>query len=133
MLRKCSVKQISLLFVQLNLCYALLMHCVRNPGSATDMSCYWHEHQLFNELDSSPQLSTPVCLSLYQHQWRIQDYPQGDAPTPKIANIFQNFAENCMKMKEFGSPGGGSASLVPPFGSANEHPDPDILRFEGHV
>ena len=38
-------------------------------------------------------------------QWRIQDFPQGGAPTPKIAIIFQIFAENCMKMKEFGPPG----------------------------
>ena len=39
-------------------------------------------------------------------QWQIQDFPQGGAPTPKIAIIFQFFAENCMKMKEFGPPGG---------------------------
>ena len=51
-------------------------------------------------------------------QWRIQDFPQGGAPTPKIAIIFQIFAENCMKMKEFGSPG-GRASLAPPLRSAN--------------
>ena len=38
-------------------------------------------------------------------QWRIQDFPQGGAPTPKIAIIFQIFAKNCMKMKEFGPPG----------------------------
>ena len=37
----------------------------------------------------------------------------GGAPTPKSAIIFQFFAENCMKMKEFGPPG-GRASLVPP-------------------
>ena len=52
-------------------------------------------------------------------QWRIQDFPQGGAPTPKSAIIFQFFAENCMKMKEFGPPGGGRASLAPPLGSAN--------------
>ena len=39
-------------------------------------------------------------------QWRIQDFPQRGAPTSKIAIIFQIFAENCMKMKEFGPPGG---------------------------
>ena len=53
------------------------------------------------------------------NQWRIQDFPQGGAPTPKIAIIFHIFAENCMKMKEFGPPGGGRASLAPPLGSAN--------------
>ena len=43
-----------------------------------------------------------------QVQWRIQDFPQGGAPIPKIAIIFQIFAENCMKMKEFGPRGGGA-------------------------
>ena len=42
-------------------------------------------------------------------QWRIQDFPQGGAPTTKIAIIFQIFAKNCMKMKEFRPPGGGGA------------------------
>ena len=53
------------------------------------------------------------------YQWRIQDFPQGGAPTTKSAIIFQIFAENCMKMKEFGPPGGGRASLAPPLRSAN--------------
>ena len=39
-------------------------------------------------------------------------FSPGGAPTPKIAIIFQIFAENCMRMKEFGPPGG--ASLAPP-------------------
>ena len=33
-------------------------------------------------------------------------FPPGGAPTLKIAIIFQSFAENCMKMKELGPPGG---------------------------
>ena len=36
-------------------------------------------------------------------------FSPGGAPTPKIAIIFHIFAENCMKMKEFGPPGGGGA------------------------
>ena len=48
------------------------------------------------------------------YQWRIQDFPQGGAPTPKIAIIFQIFAKNCMKMKEFGPPGGGARPWRPP-------------------
>ena len=47
-------------------------------------------------------------------QWRIQDFPQGGAPTPKSAIIFQFVAENCMKMKEFGPPGGGARPWRPP-------------------
>ena len=52
------------------------------------------------------------------NQWRIQDFPQGGAPTPKIAIIFHIFAENCMKMKEFGPPGGARVPGAP-LGSAN--------------
>ena len=47
------------------------------------------------------------------YQWRIQDFPQGGAPTPKIVIIFQIFAENCMKMKEFGPPGGARVPGAP--------------------
>ena len=57
---------------------------------------------------------TCVHASLVQMQWRIQDFPQGGAPTPKSAIIFQFFAENCMKMKEFGPPGGGARPWRPP-------------------
>ena len=48
------------------------------------------------------------------NQWRIQDFPRGGAPTPKNAIIFQLFAENCMKMNEFGPPGGGARPWRPP-------------------
>ena len=41
------------------------------------------------------------------------------APTPKSAIIFQFFAKNCMKMKEFGPPGGGARPWRP-LGSAND-------------
>ena len=44
--------------------------------------------------------------------------PGGGAPTPKIAIIFHIFAENCMKMKEFGPRGGRVPGT--PLGSANE-------------
>ena len=56
-------------------------------------------------------------------QWRIQDFPQGGAPTPKIAIIFHIFAENCMKMKEFGPPGGGARPWRPPL-------DPPMLAVD---
>ena len=47
-------------------------------------------------------------------------FSPGGAPTPKIAIIFQIFAENCMKMKEFGPPG-GRASLAPLLRFANDN------------
>ena len=52
-------------------------------------------------------------------QWPIQDFPQGGAPTLKSAIIFQFFAKNCMKMKEFGPPGRGGARPWRPLRSAN--------------
>ena len=45
-------------------------------------------------------------------------FSPGGAPTPKIAIIFHIFAENCMKMKEFGPPGGARVPGAP-LGSAN--------------
>ena len=62
-------------------------------------------------------------------QWRIQDFPQGGAPTPKIAIIFQIFAENCMKMKEFGPPGGGAARPWRPLRSANADGNEDAAAL----
>ena len=41
-------------------------------------------------------------------------FSPGGAPTPKSAIIFQFFAENCMKMKEFGPPGGARVPGAPP-------------------
>ena len=50
-------------------------------------------------------------------QWRIQDFPEGSAPTPKSVIIFQIFAQNCMQIKEFGPLGGVPGA---PIGSAHE-------------
>ena len=49
-------------------------------------------------------------------------FSPGGAPTPKSAIIFQFFAKNCMKMKEFGPPEGGRASLAPPL-------DPPMVTY----
>ena len=51
----------------------------------------------------------------------------GGAPTPKIAIIFHIFAENCMKMKEFGPPGGGARVPGGPLGSANGYCKQKVL------
>ena len=53
-----------------------------------------------------------VVLVLFM-QWLIQDFPQGGVSTPKIAIIFQIFAENYMKMKEFRPSGGGARPWCP--------------------
>ena len=58
------------------------------------------------------------AMGLGDCQWQIQDFPEGGAPIPKLGLFCQFFAENCMKMKEFGP--GGRASLAPPLRSAND-------------
>ena len=68
---------------------------------------------------------TQLTYCFVINQWRIQDSPQGGAPTPKIAIIFQIFAENCMKMKEFG-PGGGPRPWRPAL-------DPPMLTIINNV
>ena len=40
-------------------------------------------------------------------QWRIQDFPEEGTPTLKEAIIWPFCPKNCMKLKEFGPPGGG--------------------------
>ena len=47
-------------------------------------------------------------------QWRVQDFPEEGAPTPRGGPTydFDNFPINCIKLKEFGP--GGCASLAPP-------------------
>ena len=58
--------------------------------------------------------------------------PGGGAPTPKSAIIFQFFAENCMKMKEFGPPGGGArVPGAPPWIRQWSHPNVSITLIVG--
>ena len=54
---------------------------------------------------------------MYQRHWRIQDFPEerGGANYQSLLRIY-NFAENCMKMKEFGPRG----RPWPPLRSATE-------------
>ena len=40
-------------------------------------------------------------------QWRIQDFPQGGAPTPKRAIIFQFFSRKLHENEGIWTPGGG--------------------------
>ena len=51
-------------------------------------------------------------------------FSPGGAPTPKSAIIFQFFAENCMKMKEFGPQGGRASPGAPPWIRQCRHPPP---------
>ena len=79
-----------------------------------------YSSRYLDTLESSMELNNIGKILVYIHsQWRIQDFPQGGVPTPNIAIIFRIFAENCMKMKEFG-PQGGCASLVPPLRSPSD-------------
>ena len=55
----------------------------------------------------------PKIVILFYFQWLIQDFSWGWAPIPKVGVFCNFFAENCMKMKEFG-PKGGHTSWAPP-------------------
>ena len=46
-------------------------------------------------------------------QWRILHFPEGGVPTPKLGLFCNFFAENCMKMKEFGPPRGARVPGAP--------------------
>ena len=83
----------------------------------------------FDNSEHCTVLNHDIRINSISEQWRIQDFPQGGAPTLKIAIIFQIFAENCMKMKEFGPGGGGGASLAPPLGSANGELSQEVIPF----
>ena len=84
-----------------------------NPGR--DLDPYLQDHILFSTLTTNE-------LKLSHHSTTTLTFPVADpgfspggAPTPKIAIIFHIFAENCMKMKEFGPPGGGARPWRPPW------------------
>ena len=50
-----------------------------------------------------------ICVILENLAVVDPGFSPGGAQTRKIAIIFQIFAENCMKMREFGPPEGGGA------------------------
>ena len=53
-------------------------------------------------------------------QWRIQDFPEEGAPTPRGGRqhtILPNFPKNCMKLKEFWPGGEGAGARPPPLGT----------------
>ena len=48
-------------------------------------------------------------------QWRIQDFPEEGAPTlqgGRQHTILPHFPKNCMKLKEFGPPGGRASKIL---------------------
>ena len=69
--------------------------------------------QIFPYLQSTRSLFYVISNRTTRCQWRIQDFPQGGRQLPKWVCQPIFLAENCMKMKEFGPPG-GRASLAPP-------------------
>ena len=60
------------------------------------------------------------CMKIREigpRQWRIQDFPEEGALTPKGGRqpiIWPIFPENCMKKKKSGTKGGGAHPLRPP-------------------
>ena len=71
-------------------------------------------------LQVSPhQTKVNMCTGSVSYQWWIQDFPEGVRQLPKVLIFFNFFAENCMKMKEFGPVGGGGGVPISPVESAN--------------
>ena len=76
---------------------------------------------------SPPPSIAPDCMgspSQGLHQWRIQDFPEGGAPTPEggaPTYYLANFSRKLHENKEILGPRGGRASLAPPPRSANVH------------
>ena len=68
----------------------------------------------------TPGTLTVMIPGIEQSPVADPGFSPGGVPTPKNAIIFQFFAENCMKMKEFGPPGGARIPGTP-LGSANGH------------
>ena len=71
-------------------------------------------------------------MVLAPYQWRIQDFPRGGGANPQggDANLLfsQKIPENCMKMKEFGSRGGGGTRpWRPPYSRTKYANDKDRL------
>ena len=69
--------------------------------------------------ENEDQIQEPI-------QWQIQDFSEGRRQLAKVGMLTYYFAENCMKMKEFGPPGSGGASLAPPL-------DPPLQSINEHI
>ena len=72
---------------------------------------------------STSWLLAGILKGHYYNQWQIQDFPDGEAPISEVGTkpiIWENFAENCMKVKEIGPSWG--VSLAPP-------PDPPMTMY----
>ena len=80
----------------------------------------WHQHVWGFALIWELLRGNVFCIIGDLDQWRTQDFPEEGHQLPKVGVLTYNFAEKCMKMKEFGTPGGHAslAPLPPPPGSA---------------
>ena len=88
-----------------------------NPGSATVNGCSLQSIILMerNLLITARYYCNRTCCKrdpVYCGgcQWRIQDFPEVRGNLQP--SIFPNFPNNCMKLKEFGPPGGWHASKI---------------------
>ena len=67
----------------------------------------------FKRCSSAVQHYHTTYFSWMFYQWRIQDFLEGVRQLPKVLLFFNFFTENCMKMKEFGPPGGIPGGPLP--------------------
>ena len=71
--------------------------------------------QLKVDLNGNAKYIIPSVAKVKTSKWQIQDFPEEGAPTPRGGQhtILPYFPKNCMKLKEFGPPGGVSPSRPP--------------------
>ena len=81
--------------------------CTKTFGPKCSWDFHENSHGVSLSCELCPKKSTKIFSS---DQWRIQDFPEEGAPTPRGGGrqhtILSKFPKNCMKLKEFGPPGG---------------------------
>ena len=90
-------------------------------GTDTTGGWLWSQNLIWIKVCTDGQVLTAPGAKwgsafVQPNQWRIQDFPEEGALTPKGGRqpvIWPIFPENCMRMKKFWA-GGGRASLAPP-------------------
>ena len=93
-----------------------ILHVYRAREPHVNPDSYTFQTQFLTKND---QNSTWKSLHMSDNivQWRIQDFPDGGAPTPERGcqhTIWPIFPKNCMKMKKIWPRGGGTRPCAPP-------------------
>ena len=106
-----------------NWTYVCFLMCLSVYLGAEIPLWYWHGNLPVNRLTEN------TTENIIRGGSRI--FPRGVRQLPKVLLFFNFFPENCMKIKEFGPPGG--ASLAPPLRSANDNHPATLLAGSNNI